>query len=196
MQKFIPEAGTSGELRLILSPAWVETEDVFADSRLSWKGKTLIIEWNVKEPQLRRMCTHANDEVWTDSCVEIFLKRPDESEYRNFEFSAAGYALVGHGSSRKGRELYPEATVASIPIKVTLLENTTKESVWKLHAEIDLQAFGLLQEGEELKGKTLEGNIYNCGDGLAVPHFLTYAPIDTLRPDFHQPSFFVPFTFA
>ena len=33
-------------------------------------------------------------------------------------------------------------------------------------------------------------NFYKCGDGLSRPHFLSWAPIHTEKPNFHTPQFF------
>ena len=38
--------------------------------------------------------------------------------------------------------------------------------------------------------ETLRLNIYKCGDKTAHPHFLSWAPIRTEKPDFHRPEFF------
>ena len=46
--------------------------------------------------------------------------------------------------------------------------------------------FGL----ERFDGLQARGNFYKCGDGLPVPHFVSWAPIDTPNPDFHRPEFF------
>ena len=37
---------------------------------------------------------------------------------------------------------------------------------------------------------TLRCNFYKCGDNCAIPHYLSWAPIDTPAPNFHCPEFF------
>ena len=39
-------------------------------------------------------------------------------------------------------------------------------------------------------GTTLRANVYKCGDDLPVPHFISWSPIHTPEPSFHQPTFF------
>jgi hypothetical protein len=41
-----------------------------------------------------------------------------------------------------------------------------------------------------LSGLRAKANFYKCGDGLTVPHFVTWAPISTEKPDYHRPEFF------
>ncbi len=41
---------------------------------------------------------------------------------------------------------------------------------------------------DELKG--VRCNFYKCGDGLSKPHYLSWAPVSTPKPNFHTPQFF------
>ena len=40
------------------------------------------------------------------------------------------------------------------------------------------------------KPEKLLGNFYKCGDATEMPHYLSWNPIQTERPDFHRPEFF------
>ena len=69
------------------------------------------------------------------------------------------------------------------------------EGPWTL--EIEIPAKALWHSGiESFAGLSSRANFYKCGDGLTVPHYITWAPIDTPRPDYHRPEFFAPVTFA
>ena len=60
---------------------------------------------------------------------------------------------------------------------------------WTLKLYIPLEA--LWKNGvTSLKGLKARGNFYKCGDGLTVPHFVTWGPIVTEKPDYHRPEFF------
>ena len=37
---------------------------------------------------------------------------------------------------------------------------------------------------------SIRANFYKCGDKTAHPHYLSWSPIDTPKPDFHRPDFF------
>ena len=39
-------------------------------------------------------------------------------------------------------------------------------------------------------GKEFTANFYKCGDKTMEKHYLSWAPIDTEKPSFHQPKFF------
>ncbi len=191
----VTEGDIERALPLPLHACWGGSEDVEASVRLSHEGRFLYLRFSIQEPQLRRMCTEHNQRIHTDSCMEIFLQREGESEYVNFEFSASTKALVGRGKGRDGRMFYSPEVIDQIPIKLTLLENNNHQSRYRLDVALDLVLFGLMKEEEATSFIKLKGNIYKCGDELKEPHYLCYAPVGTLKPDFHTPSYFVPFKF-
>ncbi|MDE7147331.1 MAG: hypothetical protein K2O20_02960, partial [Duncaniella sp.] len=41
-------------------------------------------------------------------------------------------------------------------------------------------------------GKPIElrGNFYKCASGTSQPHYLSWTPVPTPEPDFHQPQHF------
>ncbi len=200
----IPRRDVSeGVLLPIMESPWpgFEPQDLYpvtATVKVSHDGRNLNLLYHVVEPELRRMCTCHNSEIWTDSCIEMFLSNPavNEKEYVNFEFSASKYALVGRGSGRPGRILYDSEKIDSLPIEFRLLRNTAtfegmeSGSEWTLSVSIPLAEFGLAVSGEDIGGLQLKGNFYKCGDGLTQPHYLMWNPIDTAKPEFHSPKYF------
>lgn len=182
-------------LPLSLQAQWGEYENVEASLRLRWEARHLKLRFTVQEPQLRRMVTEHNGHVWEDSCVEAFLQREGQNTYVNVECSASTRLLVGKGENRLGRQLFPPSFIDTIPVGVEILENSNKQSRWRLEVDLDLVALGLVEEAEELPAVSLRGNFYCCGDKLKQPHYLSAAPIGTLKPDFHCPAYFVPIRF-
>ena len=39
-------------------------------------------------------------------------------------------------------------------------------------------------------GAEARANLFKCGDDLSHPHFLSWRPIRTEKPNFHRPEFF------
>ena len=60
---------------------------------------------------------------------------------------------------------------------------------WTMYLEIPKQAMGFADH-ESLAGQRVRANFYKCGDETPEPHFLSWNPIDTPKPDFHLPEFF------
>ena len=57
---------------------------------------------------------------------------------------------------------------------------------WSLELEVP---FDLICEGGKAPER-LQANLYKCGDKTAVPHFLSWNPVEVPAPDFHRPEFF------
>ena len=65
---------------------------------------------------------------------------------------------------------------------------------WSLTLAIPPQA--LFRHGlTDWSGLKARMNLYKCGDNLSHPHFLSWRPIQTEKPDFHRPEFFERVTF-
>ena len=45
-------------------------------------------------------------------------------------------------------------------------------------------------EGLMFSGFKARANFYNCADETIIPHFVTWNPIGTEKPDYHQPQYF------
>ena len=185
----IQRGSAETHLPIALAPLWGEYPNVEASLRLGVRDTNLLLLYKVRSPQLIRMVTTHNGPVYTDSCVEAFLKRRDSDEYLNFEFSASTFILAAKGPNRANRTFFDPKLIDSIRRTVQIKENTNHQSQYSIAIELDLQAFGLLQEGEAID---LEGNFYACGDAHKVPYYLAANPIDTVKPDFHTPAFFTP----
>ncbi len=129
--------------------------------------------------------------VWEDSCVEFFMMREGEKNYRNFECNAIGSLLA---STRESKESAQPLTddIPTINRYVTLqhrYEKNQKVTDWTLFLEIPKKAMGFASD-ESISGKILKGNFYKCGDKTENIHFLSWNPIDLPSPNFHDTRFF------
>jgi hypothetical protein len=153
---------------------------------LGHSGHSLFLHYVVRKDFVRAVNRKDQDPVYEDSCVEFFLK--DKNRYRNFEFNALGTCLSAVGAERNNRRrLHPEE-LALIRRKASLHPDTLPPdevlSEWNLTVEIPFPLIGLE------RGMHFYGNFYKCGDQTRIPHFVSWAPISTLKPDFHRPEFF------
>ncbi|MDR1500312.1 MAG: hypothetical protein LBI58_04965, partial [Tannerellaceae bacterium] len=58
---------------------------------------------------------------------------------------------------------------------------------WELTVAIPLMLMGL--DPNRMPKKIL-ANFCKCADATLSPHYLSWSPINSLRPDFHKPEFF------
>ena len=166
--------------------------------RMLYGDSAFLLQFKVKEQAVRALATVDNGEVWKDSCVEFFMT-PDDEVYYNFEFNCAGTCLLAVGASRNDRESARNTIISPIRRQPSLGRHPFGERKGEMEWDMALVIpYTCLFKHPDYSpaGKTIRANFYKCGDELTVPHFLTWNPIKTEKPDFHRPEFFGTVKFA
>lgn len=185
----ISREARSGRIACVNWPeAFPEQPEVLFD--ISHSGDVLHLHFHVREDAVRAVCDADGGRAWEDSCVEFFFAPRPDGFYYNLECTCIGRILLCRGTGRDGREPLPEALLQGIRRRSSLGTEPfglrTGPTDWELELDIPAATFGL----DTFVGLQARGNLYKCGDLLPVPHFLSWAPIDTPNPDFHRPEFF------
>ena len=157
---------------------------------ISHTGDALQLAFRVREDAVRACCAADGEHAWEDSCVEFFFDPHGDGAYYNLECTCTGQLYLCHGNGRHGREMLPKWAFSAISRQCSLGREPfglrEEPTEWSVALEIPAAVFGL----ETFSGLHASGNFYKCGDRLPVPHYLSWAPIATPRPDFHRPEFF------
>jgi len=159
--------------------------------RIAHCGDAIILDYSVAETTVRALADKDNGEVWKDSCLEFFLQLPGDDFYYNIEANCIGTMLIGAGADRDTRRHV--ADLSEVKRYSSLGREPFGEKVapfeWHMSLVIPLH---VLFEGRhiELSGLLARGNFYKCGDGLAMPHFVSWSEIDLPEPNFHCPDYF------
>lgn len=164
-----------------------------ASFSIGYTQHEIMLKFYVAEDYFKAEKTESNQNVFEDSCVEFFVSPADDAIYYNLEFNGIGTCLMGSGTSRENRKKADPDIIGLIRRKASFGKEPMVEikgkSEWMLTIAVPLRAF-FHHEIETLKGKTMRANFYKCGDKLTVPHYLTWSPSGTAKPDFHRPEFF------
>lgn len=127
------------------------------------------------------------DPVYKDSCLEFFAAYKPGG-YINCEMNANGAVLSAYGKDRYERTplngicgRFPSVTAKKYTDRWTVTAHITLDMIKKVYGSCDYAP-----------GDVIYGNFYKCGDGCEFPHYGSYAPVETEKPDFHRPEFFVP----
>lgn len=151
----------------------------------------LYIRYFVRGNSLKAL--HATDDspVYTDSCVEFFMRKAEETDYINFEFNCIGTCDAAYRQSRENKQSLSPEQYALIHRYSSLEKNPFAEKKgiysWELVVRIPFSVMGL--DPHHLPEKIM-GNFYKCADDTEYPHYVSWSPIDTETPDFHRPEFF------
>lgn len=161
--------------------------------RIAYTGTSILLEYVVKEASVRAKYGNDNGSVWTDSCVEFFSIPGQDGIYYNLECNCIGTILLAAGSGRSNREPATPEVMNKILRYSSLgdkpFEERIGETEWSVSLIIPYTAF-FKSNVTSLDGKEIRANFYKCGDELKTPHFVSWNPIKTDKPDFHRPEFF------
>ena len=154
-------------------------------------SNALFVHFNVVEEGLRAMNTENRSPVAEDSCVEFFLQTPGSEEYWNFEFNCIGTLNASHRKTRPQPVRLSDQQMASVGRFASLgsqpFEKREGQNHWTLTIRIPFDLIGL---DASKSPAAIKANVYKCGSKAQHPHYLSWMPIHTQRPDFHQPSAF------
>jgi len=160
---------------------------------IAYTRHEILLKYYVTEQWFKAEKTETNQEVYEDSCVEFFVAPPDDWIYYNIELNAIGTCLMGSGTERSNRIRVAPGIISSIRRSgssgVNRISEKSDEYSWTITIAIPFNVF-IHSEVKELKGRIFRANFYKCGDKLRVPHYLTWNPVRTEKPDFHRPEFF------
>ena len=154
-------------------------------------GDAIFIDFFVRGNYLRAVNYKNNSPVADDSCVEFFMKLPGSDEYWNFEFNCIGTVNASHRVTRDNPTRLNDEQIASIRRYASCGTRPFEEMegvfAWNLTIAVPFALVGI--DANNLPEYIL-GNFYKCGAKMSLPHYLSWMPIDTPKPDFHRPEFF------
>ncbi len=160
---------------------------------IAWGDKEIYIKYYVREAHVKAEKSRTNEMVCEDSCVEFFVAPSDDGIYYNFEFNPIGTALLGSGHGRHDSTRADASVVEGIRRLTTMGDEPFSEISgdisWSLTLAIPLKSF-FRHDIDTLAGRSFRANFYKCGDKLSNPHFVTWNPVGTEKPDYHRPEYF------
>jgi len=153
---------------------------------------SIFIKYSVRGSMLRAIFSNDLDPVNEDSCVEFFCKLPDSDNYMNFEFNCIGTCNASKRKSKtEGVVRYTLDQLAQIKRYPSIGRRAFNEMEgmfeWELTVKIPFTLMGI--DPTNLPKKMM-GNFYKCADGTDSPHYVSWSPIKTEKPNFHCPEFF------
>jgi hypothetical protein len=160
---------------------------------IAYTGHEILLKFYVTEQWFKAEKTETNQDVYEDSCVEFFVSPSDDEIYYNLEFNGIGTCLMGSGTGREDRKRTDPQIISRIRRKTSVGEKSVSEKSggfsWTITMAIPFNVF-FHHSITELNGKTFRANFYKCGDKLYVPHYVTWNPVETEKPDYHRPESF------
>ncbi|MCM1356881.1 MAG: carbohydrate-binding family 9-like protein [Staphylococcus sp.] len=158
---------------------------------IAHSAKFIYVNFFVRCNYLRAVNYENNSPVHEDSCVMFYVGRPDSGEYLALEFNCIGTIKAERCGGNTGVTPLSDSEIGQISVLPSCGRRPFREIeglfTWDLLVAIPL---GLL--GVEFTGKPLglTGNFFKCASGTSQPHFLSWAPVESAKPDFRRPESF------
>lgn len=157
----------------------------------AYSREAIYIDFLVRCNYLRAENFKDQTPVSEDSCVEFFVEPKPGGEYWNFEFNCIGTANASHRIERPTPTRLTPDQLARIRRYASCGNRPFRELeglfTWNLLIVIPFDLIGL--DGDNLPDH-VRGNLYKCASATSEPHYLSWQPIYTEKPDFHRPEFF------
>ena len=165
--------------------------------RIMHSDTEIYLQYHVKENGARATYDYDyRSKPYTDDCVEFFMIPSDrDNSYFYLEMNCIGHGTFDYGPLGGPRFHCDDRILSQIRRYSTLgsqafgmIEGPQEWTITiaipkRLYAQADLNL-------TEFSGRTVKANFYKCGDDTAVTHFLSWNPVGTPKPSFHQPDYF------
>jgi hypothetical protein len=157
----------------------------------------LYLIWKVEDNYVLAKRTKHLQDVWRDSCVELFFTPggdPERRGYFNLETNCTGVKWLGAHVAGKDEKVTTEDCARAITansLKGPIDPEIAKRTTWTLEYKLPLSLLEKFLPIEHPKpGVIWRGNFYKCADDSSQPHWLTWSPVTSAQPSFHLPKYF------
>lgn len=149
------------------------------------------IDFLVRCNYLRAENVSDQSPVSEDSCVEFFVEPHGDGEYWNFEFNCIGAINASRRFERPRPTRFTSEQLATVRRYASCGTRPFRELeglfTWNLLVAIPL---ALMELDADNMPEKVRGNFYKCASATSEPHYLSWNPILTDKPDFHRPDHF------
>ena len=166
-------------------------------AKLCYDDLALYLIFQVRDQYVRAVAGEDQGRIWEDSCVEFFFtpQAGTSAKYFNLEMNCSG-RLLFHYHPHGGETRVPSVAecrrirrYSSLPGRVD--PEIPTPITWTLAVALSLELVARYSPMDcPGPGVSWRANFYKCGDETSHPHWLTWAPVDFPRPNFHLPEFF------
>ncbi len=151
----------------------------------------LYVNFFVRCNYLRAVNFKNNSPVDEDSCVSLFVQPAGSDSYLSLDINCIG--TINAARCAQGTTPVPLTNdeiekIAVLPSCGTRpFQEIEGLFTWDILTAIPLETIGVKYDGKPVE---IYGNFYKCASGTSQPHFMSWSPVDTPTPDFHQPRSF------
>jgi hypothetical protein len=170
----------------------------FTQAKVAYDHAAIYVIFRVEDRYVKALAGKNQGPVYLDSCVEFFFSPGNDIKegYFNLEMNCGGTMLFHHQMEPRTRQtLISEQDIQLVEVAHTLPSivdpEIERDTTWIVEYRIP---FSVLSNYHSFTtpeaGSVWRANFYKCADKTSHPHWLTWAPVDFPRPNFHLPQYF------
>jgi hypothetical protein len=167
-------------------------------AKVAYDNTAIYVIFRVEDRYVRAVAGKNQGPVYLDSCVEFFFSPENDIKegYFNLEMNCGGTMLFHHQMEPRTRQtIISEQHIQQVEVAHTLPAiidpEIDRDTIWIVEYRIP---FSVLSNYHTFStpeaGSVWRANFYKCADQTSHPHWLTWAPVDFPRPNFHLPQYF------
>lgn len=192
----LDDSGARADISCVNWPE-VSSYRPMAQATIGYTASAIYIDFLTRCNYLRAVNTADQSPVSQDSCVEFFIDPLDNGHYWNWEFNCIGAINASHRSERPNPTRLTSEELARVRRYPSCGTRPFHEIeglfTWNLLVVIPLDLMGI--DGDNMPD-TVRANFYKCASATSEPHYLSWAPVEIEKPDFHRPEYFGVLKFA
>lgn len=166
--------------------------------KIAYDDTAIYVMFRVEDRYVRAVAAEHQDNVWADSCVEFFFT-PDadvSKGYFNLEMNCGGTMLFHfQPGAGKDRIVIPKNkcdTIRRAHSLPRIVDPEIKEPVtWTVEYRLPIPLLKkycrVIMPAPRVEWRA---NFYKCADNTSHPHWLTWSPVHSPKPNFHLPQSF------
>ena len=170
----------------------------FTQAKVAYDNTAIYVIFRIEDRYVKAVAKENQGPVYLDSCVEFFFTPGTDIEkgYFNLEMNCGGTMLFHHQMKpRTDQTWISEDHIMEVDVAHTLPEivdpEIVKDTIWIVEYRIPFSVLGDYHSFQKPEaGSVWRANFYKCADKTSHPHWLTWAPVDFPRPNFHLPEYF------
>ena len=166
---------------------WISSENIHMTAQICYDEEALYLYMRAVEREVRAEHRGKLCPVCEDSCMEFFFSPEGDDRYINVELNPNGCSFIGIGTGRADR------VRITLEQEAEVLQTQTARTPdgWELTYRLPLTFLRVLYPALSLTpGTVLRANCYKCGDLTPEPHYLSWNPVTSAKPEFHRPCDF------
>jgi hypothetical protein len=166
--------------------------------KIAYDNNAIYLKFRVEDQFVKAVCDKNQGPVYKDSCVEFFFTPGTNVSkgYFNLEMNCGGTMLFHHQIvPRKNADEISEDDIRQVQVLTSMPKLIDREISEKITWQVSYRIpFSVLDNYHDFAkpqpGTVWRANFYKCADDTSHPHWLTWAPVDHPKPDFHKPEYF------